>query len=105
MRLSNLLFRFATALLFIVFVSLTAETRSHSPSSASSQRQADSHKEYPPDEVGLLKQRVEKLQAVVEKQQRLIEDLDGRLKKLEEKQPSGRQGDGHLREERNGGKR
>ena len=105
MRRSKLLFRFATALLFLALVSLTAETRSSSPSSVSSQRQADSHKEYPPDEVGLLKQKVEQLQAVVEKQQRLIEELDGRLKKLEGKQPSGTQGDGRLREERNGGER
>ena len=105
MRLSILLFRFATALIFIASASLTAETRALSPASASSQRQADSHKEYPPDEVGLLKQKVEQLQAVVEKQQSLIEDLGIRVKKLEEKQPSGPQGDGRIRGERNGGQR
>ena len=91
MNHSHFLCRFAVALIVVVLVSLSANTQALVKLSDQPQRQGESHKEYPPDEVGLLKHKVEQLQAVVEKQQRLVEELERRVKKLEEKSSAGGQ--------------
>lgn len=85
MNLLNPLLRVASILILTALFFSQAQAQAVSPSSENSQRQAESHKEYPPDEVGLLKQKVEQLQAVVDKQQRALDEMDRRLKKLEEK--------------------
>lgn len=65
-----------------------AQAQTLALSSAGNQRQADSHKDRePPDEVELLKLKVEQLQALVEQQQRVLAAMEKRLKEIEEKNP------------------
>ena len=86
--------------LLFISVSFTQGQAQSYESIAINQRQGESHKEREqPDELELLKIRVDQLQSLVEQQQRTLAAMEKRLKEVEEKsaqtesdkKPEGRQ--------------
>lgn len=75
-------------LVFIGFSLIQAQAQNHVTTMETDQRQAGSHKDTEqPDEVDLLKIKVEQLQSLVEQQQRILAAMEKRLKEVEEKNP------------------
>jgi phosphate-selective porin OprO and OprP len=75
--------------IFMVFLAGQAQAQNHVTKMETTQRQGESHKDREaPDEVDLLKIRVEQLQSLVEQQQRILAAMEKRLKEVEEKSPS-----------------
>lgn len=91
MSLSHTVYRFAAALFVALLVATQAQAQIQTaePHKESSPRAAESPKETPPSahapaEVTALKQQVERLQTIVDRQQRALEEMDKRLKRFEE---------------------
>jgi phosphate-selective porin OprO/OprP len=87
----NLFKRFSCVVfLLALFPLYSVETlaQTDSPATDPVQRQADSHKDPPPDEVELLKVKVDQLEKLVEQQQRLLTAMEKRLSTVEEKTAS-----------------
>jgi phosphate-selective porin OprO and OprP len=81
-RISQTLLAFT----FIVFFASQSQAQNHVTKMETNQKQGESHKDSePPDEVDLLKIRVEQLQSLVEQQQRILAAMEKRLKEVEEK--------------------
>lgn len=72
--------------LLFISISFTYGQAQNVDTTEISQRQGDSHKEREqPDELELLKIRVDQLQSLVEQQQRTLAAMEKRLKEVEEK--------------------
>jgi phosphate-selective porin OprO and OprP len=72
--------------ILITFCSIQIQAQSDAPASERPQRQADSHKDpSPPDDLELLKSKVNQLEKLVEQQQRLLTAMERRLGEVEGK--------------------
>jgi phosphate-selective porin OprO and OprP len=93
MAFSVRFWQFLILLMVIGTLAIPSQAQDTASAVAATQRQAASHKDRePPDEVELLKLKVEQLQSLVEQQQRVLAAMEKRLKEVEEKNPTNTNG-------------